>query len=53
MRIVFNIQYNTRFGESLLIHLTDSGTEKERVYGMNTFDGKTWMCLGHQLLLQR
>ena len=44
MRIVFNIQYNTRFGESLLIHLTDSDTEKERVYGMNTFDGKTWMC---------
>ena len=44
MKIVFNIQYNTRFGESLLVHVTDSNTAKERVYGMNTVDGKTWTC---------
>lgn len=40
MKIVFSIQYNTRFGESLLVHVTDSNTAKERVYGMNTVDGK-------------
>lgn len=44
MKIVFSIQYNTRFGESLLVHVTDSNTAKERVYGMNTVDGKTWTC---------
>lgn len=44
MRIVFNIQYNTRFGESLLIHLTYGSEGKEHVYGMNTLDGKTWTC---------
>ena len=44
MKIVFSIQYNTRFGESLLVHVTDSNTAKEHVYGMNTVDGKTWTC---------
>ena len=43
MKIVFSIQYNTRFGESLLVHVTDSNTAKERVYGMNTVEGKSVM----------
>ena len=44
MKIIFNIQYATAFGESLRLHTVGSASRQEKVYSMNTFDGKTWTC---------
>ena len=45
MTIQFNINYNTSFGEELLLNVivpTEDGQEKTAVFGMSTADGCRW-----------
>lgn len=45
MTIQFNINYNTSFGEELLLNVivpTEDGQEKTAVFGMSTADGRRW-----------
>ena len=44
MKIFFNIQYATTFGEILRLNVVDKGKDIEKVYSMNTYDGKSWHC---------
>ncbi len=44
MKIFFNIQYATTFGEILRLNVVGKGKEIEKVYSMNTYDGKSWHC---------
>lgn len=43
MNIIFNISYNTQFGEELVLNLLD-GNGRTTPYRMRTNDGKTWTC---------
>ena len=44
MKIFFNIQYATTFGEILRLNVVGKGKDIEKVYSMNTYDGKSWHC---------
>ena len=47
MNLNFNIDYQTSFGEELVLNLVSSGHEGERKinqYRMYTLDGMRWMC---------
>lgn len=44
MKIFFNIQYTTTFGEILRLNVVGKGKDIEKVYSMNTYDGKSWHC---------
>ena len=44
MKIFFNIQYATTFGEILKLNVVGKGKDIEKVYSMNTYDGKSWHC---------
>ena len=44
MKIFFNIQYATTFGEILRLNIVGKGKDIEKVYSMNTYDGKSWHC---------
>lgn len=44
MKIFFNIQYATTFGENLRLNVVGKGKDIEKVYSMNTYDGKSWHC---------
>ena len=44
MKIFFNIQYATTFGENLRLNVVGKGKDIEKVYSMNTYDGKSWLC---------
>ena len=44
MKILFNIQYATTFGESLKLNVAGKGTTADKVFAMNTTDGKSWHC---------
>ena len=44
MKIFFNIQYATTFGEILRLNVVGKGKDIEKVYSMNTYDGKSWLC---------
>lgn len=44
MKIFFNIQYATTFGEILRLNVVGKGKDVEKVYSMNTYDGKSWHC---------
>lgn len=43
MNIVFNIAYNTEFGEDLTLNIINKSSE-ETQYRMRTGDGKLWTC---------
>lgn len=43
MNIVFNIPYNTEFGEDLILNIINDGSD-ETQYRMRTADGKLWTC---------
>ena len=45
MKIFFNIQYATTFGEILRLNVVGKGKDIEKVYSMNTYDGKSWHCV--------
>ena len=45
--LIFNINYDTEFGEELLINLVRPGkglTERDMILRMSTLDGKKWTC---------
>ena len=44
MKIFFNIQYATTFGEILRLNVVGKGKDIEKVYSMNTYDGMSWHC---------
>ena len=44
MKIFFNIQYATTFGEILRLNVGGKGKDIEKVYSMNTYDGMSWHC---------
>lgn len=46
MNILFSIDYNTAFGEELVLNLINSDTEPKTTaqYRMHTVDGHTWAC---------
>ena len=44
MKIFFNIQYATTFGEILRLNVVGKGKDIEKAYSMNTYDGKSWHC---------
>lgn len=44
MKIFFNIQYATTFGEILRLNVVGKEKDIEKVYSMNTYDGKSWHC---------
>ena len=41
MKIFFNIQYATTFGEILRLNVVGKEKDIEKVYSMNTYDGKS------------
>ena len=42
MRIVFNLEYQTTFGEELMLNILAEGKTEKLVMG--TLDGLHWMC---------
>ncbi len=50
MNLLFNIAYNTRFGEELVLNIAAGGKKRKgdfTPYRMHTLDGKTWECALH------
>ena len=43
MKILFNLEYYTTFGEQLLLNIPD-GKGTVTSYGMTTLDGHNWVC---------
>jgi len=45
MKILFNVEYQTTFGESLVLNiLTDGDVHKAKQHQMTTLDGQHWFC---------
>ena len=43
MKILFNVEYQTTFGEELVLNIL-SGEEKATTHKMTTLDGYHWFC---------
>ena len=44
MKIHFNLNYKTAFGEDLRLNIIKDNSADTTTYGMTTIDGRMWTC---------